>query len=56
VAYRSGNFNSFRDIRALPVSGGIGPPHTVMIYIPSDVPLHKEEEYIWFRGRYFNGF
>jgi hypothetical protein len=23
-------------------------------YIPSDIPLHKEE-YVWFRGRYFNG-
>jgi hypothetical protein len=28
----------------------------VMIYIPSDVPLHKEQEYVWFRGRDFNGF
>jgi hypothetical protein len=37
---------------------GMRPPRMLMIYIhvPSDVPCHKEQEYVWFRGRDFNGF
>jgi hypothetical protein len=35
---------------------GMRPPHMVMIYIPLDVPCHKEQEYVWLRGRDFNGF
>jgi hypothetical protein len=33
-----GDLNGFQDIRTLPVSGGMEPPHMVMTYIPSDVP------------------
>jgi hypothetical protein len=28
----------------------------VITYIPSDAPLHKEQEYIQFKGGEFNGF
>jgi hypothetical protein len=47
VTNSGGDFNSFQDIKALPVGGGerergeegeMGQPHMVMIYIPSDVP------------------
>jgi hypothetical protein len=50
------DLNGFRNIRALPVSGGMGPPHMVMTYILSDVPIHKNQGYVWFKGRDLNGF
>jgi hypothetical protein len=44
--FRGGDFNSFRDIKALPVSVGMELPLMVMTYIhvPSDVPRYKEQE------------
>lgn len=44
------------DIRSLPVSKGAEPPHMAISYIPYDAPLHKEQEYAWFRGGDDNGF
>ena len=35
---------------------GAGLTPGVMTYIPLDAPQHKEQEYIWFRGRDLNGF
>jgi hypothetical protein len=29
--------------------GGHDHPHMVMTYISSDVPEHKNQEYVWFR-------
>jgi hypothetical protein len=28
------------------LKGGMGPPHMIMTYIPSDAPWYKEQEYI----------
>lgn len=44
------------DIRSLPVSKGAEPSHMAISYIPYDAPLHKEQEYAWFRGGDDNGF
>jgi hypothetical protein len=35
---------------------GMEPFHMVMISIPSNVPFHKEQEYIWFKVRDLDGF
>lgn len=43
-----GDLNGFWDIKA--------PPHMAISYIPCDVPLHEEQEYIWFRGGNVNSF
>jgi hypothetical protein len=44
VWFRGGDLNGFRDDKALPVSGGTGPPVMVMTYIPSDVPDTRIED------------
>lgn len=38
------------------MSGETEPPRMVLIYISFDVPIHKEQEYIWFVGMDLNGF
>jgi hypothetical protein len=40
-----GDLNGFQDIRALPVSGGMGPPHMVMTYIPFNFPNTRIKDY-----------
>jgi hypothetical protein len=48
------NLNCFQDS----TSGlrGTGPFHMAMVYIPSNAPCHKKQEYKWFRGKDLNGF
>jgi hypothetical protein len=45
VWFRDVDINHFQDIRAFPVSGGMGPLRMVMTYIPSDVLWHKNQGY-----------
>jgi hypothetical protein len=49
--FRIGNFNSFRDNEAHPVSEGTstGPVCMVMTYIPSEATTQKNQ-YVWFRS------
>jgi hypothetical protein len=53
IWFRGGDLNSFWNIWALPIKGGMGPPSMVMTYIPSNALCCKEQEYIQFWGGEF---
>jgi hypothetical protein len=43
--FRGGNLNSFLQNLDTSCLRGMGPPHTVMTYIPSDATQYKKQEY-----------